>query len=303
MTNTIKISAAGSGKTYDICREALSKVADGLHKVLIVTYTNRGEKAVETEIRKQNMGVLHPRVIIKTWYRFLLSDTIKPYQSYLTGDGSFNVIKNIDYSKTYGTINFHKKGTKERYLIGAGNVLSNQASELACFLDYKSDGKIIDRLSEIYSNIYLLGHQLSSPLTVGDLGDDFDFTDTWGSEFSFEEWFCVADYKGKNLNVCSFVLENCSGPEDIKDSTKINEIYVDSDDKADYDEPVISVYGITIGDTRDDVCQKIGAPSRTLETSLSLTDDYRGDYGETLVSFEYSEPDFTQIEQITVYLR
>ena len=131
MTNTIKISAAGSGKTYDICREALSKVADGLHKVLIVTYTNRGEKAVETEIRKQNMGVLHPRVIIKTWYRFLLSDTIKPYQSYLTGDGSFNVIKNIDYSKTYGTVNFHKKGTKERYLIGAGNVLSNQASELA----------------------------------------------------------------------------------------------------------------------------------------------------------------------------
>ena len=166
----------------------------------------------------------------------------------------------------------------------------------------ENEKKLYDN-GEIYSNIYLLGHQLSSPLTVGDLGDDFDFIDTWGSEFSFEEWFCVADYKGKNLNVCSFVLENCSGPEDIKDSTKIKEIYVDSDDKADYDEPVISVYGITIGDTRDDVCQKIGAPSRTLETSLSLTDDYRGDYGETLVSFEYSEPDFTQIEQITVYLR
>lgn len=166
----------------------------------------------------------------------------------------------------------------------------------------ENEKKLYDN-GEIYSNIYLLGHQLSSPLTVGDLGDDFDFTDTWGSEFSFEDWFCVADYKGKNLNVCSFVLENCSGPEDIKDSTKIKEIYVDSDDKADYDEPVISVYGITIGDTRDDVCQKIGAPSRTLETSLSLTDDYRGDYGETLVSFEYSEPDFTQIEQITVYLR
>ena len=35
-----------------------------------------------------------------------------------------------------------------------GNVLSNQASELACFLDEKSKGKIIGRLSEIYSNIY-----------------------------------------------------------------------------------------------------------------------------------------------------
>ena len=182
------------------------------------------------------------------------------------------------------------------------NITENTTADSAEGTTAENEKKLYDN-GEIYSNIYLLGHQLSSPLTVGDLGDDFDFTDTWGSEFSFEEWFCVADYKGKNLNVCSFVLENCSGPEDIKDSTKINEIYVDSDDKADYDEPVISVYGITIGDTRDDVCQKIGAPSRTLETSLSLTDDYRGDYGETLVSFEYSEPDFTQIEQITVYLR
>ena len=100
------------------------------------------------------MGVLHPRIIIKTWYRFLLSDTIKPYQSYITGIGSFNVLKSIDYSQAYGTVNFYKKGTKERYLIGAGNVLSNQASEFACFLNYKSNGKIIDRLSEIYSNIY-----------------------------------------------------------------------------------------------------------------------------------------------------
>lgn len=182
------------------------------------------------------------------------------------------------------------------------NIIWNTTADSTEGTTAENEKKLYDN-GEIYSNIYLLGHQLSSPLTVGDLGDDFDFTDTWGSEFSFEDWFCVADYKGKNLNVCSFVLENCSGPEDIKDSTKIKEIYVDSDDKADYDEPVISVYGITIGDTRDDVCQKIGAPSRTLETSLSLTDDYRGDYGETLVSFEYSEPDFTQIEQITVYLR
>lgn len=154
MKNIIKISAAGSGKTYDICQDALNIVADGTHKVLIVTYTNRGENAVETEIRKQNNGVLHPQVVIKTWYRFLLSDTIKPYQSYITGEGFFNVVKSIDYSQTYGTVNFHRKGTRARYLTRAANVLSNQASELACYLDDKSGGKIIGRLSEIYSNIF-----------------------------------------------------------------------------------------------------------------------------------------------------
>lgn len=154
MKNIIKISAAGSGKTYDICRDALNIVADGIHKVLIVTYTNRGKNAVENEIRKQNKGVLHPQVVIKTWYRFLLSDAIKPYQSYITGGGSFNVLKGIDYSQAYGTVNFQRKGTRARYLTRAANVLSNQASELACFLDEKSGGKIIGRLSDIYTNIF-----------------------------------------------------------------------------------------------------------------------------------------------------
>lgn len=154
MKNTIKISAAGSGKTYKICHDALNVVSNGCKKVLIVTYTNRGENAVETEIRKQNKGVLHPQIAIKTWYRFLLSDAIKPYQRYITGGGSYNVLKGIDYSQTFGSINFQRKGTRARYLTKAGNVISNQASELACFLDEKSDGKIINRLSEIYSNIY-----------------------------------------------------------------------------------------------------------------------------------------------------
>lgn len=154
MKNIIKISAAGSGKTYDICHDALNVVGGGDKKVLIVTYTNRGEKAVETEIRKQNKGVLNPQIVIKTWYRFLLSETIKPYQRYITGGGSFNVLKGIDYSQTYGVVNYQRKGTRARYLTKAGNVLSNQASELACFLDEKSNGKIVGRLSEIYSNIY-----------------------------------------------------------------------------------------------------------------------------------------------------
>ncbi len=153
MTNIIKISAAGSGKTYDICRDALTKVTDTDERVLIVTYTNRGEKAVENEIRKQNKGVLHPRIVIKTWYRFLLSDAIKPYQNYITGE-AFDVLRGIDFSKTYGSINYQKRGSLSHYLTKAGNVLSNQASELACLLNEKSNGKIIGRLEELYRNMY-----------------------------------------------------------------------------------------------------------------------------------------------------
>lgn len=152
--NIVKISAAGSGKTYDICHDALNIVADNTHKVLIVTYTNRGENAVETEIKKQNMGVLHPKIIVKTWYSFLLSDTIKPYQRYITGDKSFNALNGIDYTDSHRGVNYQRKGTRERYLTKTGDVRSNYASELAYYLNDMSKGKVIQRLQDIYSNIF-----------------------------------------------------------------------------------------------------------------------------------------------------
>lgn len=153
LNNTAKMSAAGSGKTWDICHEALEVVKHVDKRALIVTYTNRGTESVKNEIRKQNENVLHPQVIIKTWYRFLLSDLIKPYQTGLAGK-RINHIKTVDFSEQFGQINFYKAGTYSRYINAGRNVRSNQASELAVLLNERSNGKSITRLEEIYSNIY-----------------------------------------------------------------------------------------------------------------------------------------------------
>ena len=153
LNNKAKMSAAGSGKTWDICHEALEVVTHTDKRALIVTYTNRGVESVKNEIRKQNENVLHPQVIIKTWYRFLLSDLIKPYQTGLTGK-RINHIKTVDFSEQFGQINFNKAGTYSRYINAGRNVRSNQASELAVLLNERSRGKSIARLEEIYSNIY-----------------------------------------------------------------------------------------------------------------------------------------------------
>ena len=42
LNNKAKMSAAGSGKTWDICHEALEVVTHTDKRALIVTYTNRG---------------------------------------------------------------------------------------------------------------------------------------------------------------------------------------------------------------------------------------------------------------------
>lgn len=153
LNNKVKISAAGAGKTWDICHEALETVKQGDKRALIVTYTNRSTASARNEIRKQNDGVLHPRVVVKTWYRFLLSDMIKPYQTEITC-GRINHIKTIDFSEQYGKINFSKQGTYARYISSGKNVRSNQASELVIVLNRLSGGKIVKRLEEIYNNIY-----------------------------------------------------------------------------------------------------------------------------------------------------
>lgn len=149
--NIAKMSAAGSGKTYDICKEALEEANSG-RRVLITTYTNRGARSVKKEIQKQNDGVLHPLVIVKTWFAFLLSDLIKPYQRYLTQ--KIGGVNGYDFSQTYGHINYGNIGTKGRYITAGDNVRSNEASSLACLLNKLSDGKVISRLEEIYSTVY-----------------------------------------------------------------------------------------------------------------------------------------------------
>lgn len=153
LNNTAKMSAAGSGKTWDICHNALEAVKNGNKRVLILSFTNRSIESARNEIRKQNEGVLHPQIVVKTWYRFLLSDMIKPYQTSITC-GKINHIKSIDFSEQFGQVNRNKAGTYLRYINSGKNVRSNQASELAVLLNQRSGGLCIKRLEEIYSNIY-----------------------------------------------------------------------------------------------------------------------------------------------------
>lgn len=152
--NLIRVSAAGAGKTWGICHDALEAVnkAGCIKNILIVSYTNRGVEAIQSEIRHQNMGVLHPRVIVMSWYKFLMSEMIKPLQTYIF---EINEIKSFDFQHIYGFINRQRQGTKARYITKNRDILSNEAAELTLQLNNKSAGQVIKRLEKIYQNIYI----------------------------------------------------------------------------------------------------------------------------------------------------
>lgn len=154
LNNLIRVEAAGAGKTYGICEEALEIVnaASKGKRVLILSYTNRGIDAIKNEIEKQNCGVLSNKIEVYSWYKFLLSDMIKPFQTNLF---NINEIKSLDFTEAYGKVNYKRKGTRERYINSSGNIKSNFASELAVLLNQRSKGDVIKRLENIYEHIFI----------------------------------------------------------------------------------------------------------------------------------------------------
>lgn len=165
MNNDVIFAAAGSGKTYGICSKAIRLATQTKKTILLVTYTNEGVHSLETEYKKQNLGVIDSNVKIATWYSFVLSDFIKPYQCLLNlkykyykkeipCDVPENYIKSIAFYQNEDTPRYYNKGHIQYFINGAHDIQKNKVSELAYKCNADSSGKVIERLEEIYSHIF-----------------------------------------------------------------------------------------------------------------------------------------------------
>lgn len=149
--NIVRLAAAGAGKTWGICREAISISRDPLKRILLLSYTNKCIESIRAEVEKQNGGIVPKNINIMSWYQFLLNELIKPYQTYIAG---INEIKSLDFSLEHDR-NYEETGTKERYITSENYVRSEEASNLCLFLNDKSGGKLLSRLEQIYSHLFI----------------------------------------------------------------------------------------------------------------------------------------------------
>lgn len=152
LNNIVIMAAAGAGKTHDICKEVIENAKTTNKKILITTYTNKGIESIEKEYKKQNNGVIDKNVVVLSWFQFLLRELVKPYQSSILN--KINIINSIDFNHQYGYINFNSRGTLKHYMF-TNNILSNTVSEFAIDSNIKSNNKVMQRLEEIYSHIYI----------------------------------------------------------------------------------------------------------------------------------------------------
>lgn len=173
--NKLIIAAAGSGKTTFLVEEAL-KEKDG--KVLITTYTQANETVIKKKIIEKNKCIPE-NVTVQTWFSFLLEHGVRPFQGVLfekkikglilvnsqsgikfyrnpCKDCKQSGILNPHCYKCKKPIYFGEKNEFERHYFTKGlKIFSDKLSKFVFRCNEKSNGNVIDRISRIYSHIFI----------------------------------------------------------------------------------------------------------------------------------------------------
>ena len=104
--------------------------------------------------------MLDPGVVIKSWYQFLLSEIIKPYQTLLTFEmGLYNhippgFIKSIAFYEN-SVREFYARNNFYYYINKNKDIKKDKVSDLAYHLNDGSCGRAICRLEGIYSHVFI----------------------------------------------------------------------------------------------------------------------------------------------------
>lgn len=155
--NNLIIAAAGSGKTEYIVKKAIDSKNES---VLITTFTQQNYKEICKRIIKKK-GVIPNHISVQTWFSFLIQHGVKPYQNYLY-EGRINGLSFVNkksgikyFNKKRGFPVYYKQNDKKHYLSKSGKIYSDKLSKFVIKANEKSNGKVVERISDIYSLIFI----------------------------------------------------------------------------------------------------------------------------------------------------
>jgi len=157
-SNKLIIAAAGSGKTTFLVEEALKLRGN---KVLITTYT----QANEAEIRKKIIALNHcipGHIVVQTWFTFLLQHGVRPFQGCLLEKKIKGLIlssgqSGIKFTSKSGQVVYYseEKEFEQHFFNNGMKIYSDKLAKFVIRCNESSSGSVIDRLSRIYSHIFI----------------------------------------------------------------------------------------------------------------------------------------------------
>ncbi len=145
--NKLIIAAAGSGKTTFLVNEALKK-KNG--RILITTYTQANEEEIRRKFIKINRCVPE-NVTIQTWFSFLLQHGARPFQGCKFND-DINGLVLINGISAKGVAEID---TQNHYFTKNQKIYSDKLSKFVVKCNEQSNGSVVDRLSRIYTDIFI----------------------------------------------------------------------------------------------------------------------------------------------------
>lgn len=146
-SNKLIIAAAGSGKTTFLVNEALKKKGG---EILITTYTQANEEEIRRKFIKINKCIPE-NVTIQTWFSFLLQHGARPFQGCKFKD-DINGLVLINGISAKGVA---ETDTQNHYFTKNQKIYSDKLSKFVIKCNEQSDGSVIDRLSRIYTDIFI----------------------------------------------------------------------------------------------------------------------------------------------------
>lgn len=155
--NKIVVAAAGSGKTTYLVEEAIKLKGE---RVLITTYTESNE----AEIRQKFfdlVGRVPANVVIMTWFSFLITHGVKPFQGQLfefpvSGMVLVSAPSGIRFYNSQGIgVPWPEEAIDKHFFDPTNRVYSDKLPKLMIRCNEKSRGAVIDRISRVFPHIFV----------------------------------------------------------------------------------------------------------------------------------------------------
>lgn len=159
--NKLLIAAAGAGKTTYLINQALS-ITDN---VLITTFTIENTESIKQKIIKK-IGCIPPHIHIQTWFSFLFQHGVKPFQGSVKEELYTKSIRGVNFSKQQSGIKYqHPRGFPilynekteffQHYFDGNSRIYSDKLSKFVVRANEITNGKVIERLTQVFPNIFI----------------------------------------------------------------------------------------------------------------------------------------------------
>lgn len=147
-SNTFIFASAGSGKTTTLVKKALEEKNKN---ILITTFTLENINNIKNIFIHLN-GVVPNNITIQSWFSFLLSDMVRPFQNYIYSEDK---IMEMHYVHGISALYTREKDSNHYLNLDKKAIYSDKIAKFSYVANKRGNNCYIKRLEKCFSKIFI----------------------------------------------------------------------------------------------------------------------------------------------------